>query len=425
MLNNLTSIAIEPMHHSSTNNKTCLCLFTINFPYGKGEFFLYDEIKILSEKFQTIYIFPLDCSDKISNYILPENVIIIHFDVFQPYNRIKVLTKNFGLIASIYAIELWQSKTKLNYVSQFFKTLNNLTHKISAADNLIAELKKLKINDAIAYTYWFNQWTLILSIINIKYKEINLYTRIHGMDVYEDQHRESNFFFQFRAFQFKQIKKVLAISLNGKNHLLNANNISANKISVSRLGTTDLGLNKTEALNYFRIVSCSSFHAYKRVELIIDILSHSNKKIEWVHFGDGDQKDIIIEKVNHLPQNVSFTFMGFQKNKFIMEYYKQNHIDLFINVSETEGIPVSIMEAISFGIPVIATNVGGVAEIVNEKTGFLIDKYFDSKVTYQLIENFIEASNEVKTSLKQSSRYFWEQNYNASKNYNALSLQLV
>jgi glycosyltransferase involved in cell wall biosynthesis len=218
---------------------------------------------------------------------------------------------------------------------------------------------------------------------------------------------------------------VLAISLNGKNHLLKANKISENKISVARLGTTDFGLNKTEDLNFFRIVSCSSFHAYKRVELIIDVLSHSSKKIEWVHFGDGDQKNIILEKVKHLPQNVSFTFMGFQKNTFIMEYYQQNQIDLFINVSETEGIPVSIMEAISFGIPVIATNVGGVAEIVNAKTGFLIDKYFDSKVAYQLIENFIEASNEVKASLKQSSRYFWEQNYNASKNYNALSLQLV
>lgn len=412
------------MSHSNINTKD-LFLFTISFPYGQGEFFLFDEINVLSKKFNTIYIFPLDCSDKISNYILPQNVIIIHFDVFQPYNRIKVFVENFGLIASIYTTEFLQSKTKLNYVSQFFKTLNNLTHKISAADNLIAVLKKLKIDDAIAYTYWFNQWTLILSVINIKYQKINLYTRIHGMDVYEDQHSESNFFFQFRAFQFKQIKKVLAISLNGKNHLLKANNIPENKISLARLGTTDFGLNKIEALNCFRIISCSSFHAYKRVELIIDILAHSSKKIEWVHFGDGDQKNIILEKAKHLPKNVTFTFMGFHNNAFIMEYYRQNHIDLFINVSETEGIPVSIMEAISFGIPVIATNVGGVAEIVNEKTGFLIDKYFDSKATYQLIENFIEASNEVKTTLKQSSRYFWEENYNASKNYNALSLQLV
>ena len=48
-----------------------------------------------------------------------------------------------------------------------------------------------------------------------------------------------------------------------------------------------------------------------------------------------------------------------------------------MNVSESEGIPVSIMEASSFGIPVIATNVGGVGEIVeNGYNGLLLNKDF-------------------------------------------------
>ena len=51
-------------------------------------------------------------------------------------------------------------------------------------------------------------------------KNISLYTRIHGMDVYEDQHSENNFFFPFRCFQKKQINEVIAISENGKQHLL-------------------------------------------------------------------------------------------------------------------------------------------------------------------------------------------------------------
>ena len=47
-------------------------------------------------------------------------------------------------------------------------------------------------------------------------------------------------------------------------------------------------------------------------------------------------------------------------------------VDLFLNVSEYEGVPVSVMEAQSFGIPVIATAVGGTPEIVNEENGFLL-----------------------------------------------------
>lgn len=54
-----------------------------------------------------------------------------------------------------------------------------------------------------------------------------------------------------------------------------------------------------------------------------------------------------------------------------------NDFDLFVNMSLSEGIPVSIMEAISFGIPIIATNVGGNAEIVNDETGVLIPVNID------------------------------------------------
>lgn len=42
-------------------------------------------------------------------------------------------------------------------------------------------------------------------------------------------------------------------------------------------------------------------------------------------------------------------------------------------MSDSEGIPVSIMEAMSFGIPVIARNVGGMSEIVNEENGLLLE----------------------------------------------------
>ena len=54
------------------------------------------------------------------------------------------------------------------------------------------------------------------------------------------------------------------------------------------------------------------------------------------------------------------------------EYYSANRVDLFISLSASEGLPVSMMEAISFGIPILATGVGGVPEIVNTSTGRLV-----------------------------------------------------
>jgi glycosyltransferase involved in cell wall biosynthesis len=47
-------------------------------------------------------------------------------------------------------------------------------------------------------------------------------------------------------------------------------------------------------------------------------------------------------------------------------------VDVFINISMSEGVPVSIMEAQSFGLPVIATDVGGTKEIMTATNGILL-----------------------------------------------------
>ncbi|MDD0858820.1 glycosyltransferase [Arthrobacter alpinus] len=55
---------------------------------------------------------------------------------------------------------------------------------------------------------------------------------------------------------------------------------------------------------------------------------------------------------------------GAVANDEVLNFYRNHEISVFINVSTSEGVPVSIMEAISFDIPVVATSVGGTPEIV-------------------------------------------------------------
>lgn len=50
--------------------------------------------------------------------------------------------------------------------------------------------------------------------------------------------------------------------------------------------------------------------------------------------------------------------MGYIANKDLLDWYKTNKPSIFINVSSSEGVPVSIMESMSCGIPTIATDVG-------------------------------------------------------------------
>ena len=124
------------------------------------------------------------------------------------------------------------------------------------------------------------------------------------------------------------------------------------------------------------------------------------------------------QDIEKLPKNIKVNLLGELTSTDIYKLYKENSYHIFVNVSESEGIPVSIMEASSFGIPVIATNVGGVGEIVeNGYNGLLLNKDFlnrDLSVCLKSIACMVD--NDYQT-LRKHAREMWEERYNSSVNY--------
>lgn len=245
---------------------------------------------------------------------------------------------------------------------------------------------------------------------------------LNNSDLYEESQGIVSYPFRNLSLQF--LDRVCAISKHGKNHLTKRYKNFESKISFIRLGTSadynTMALNLGENKKKVKIVSCSSLTSVKRVNLIIDILKHFNKseyQIEWHHFGDGKlMPEIQTYANNHLnKENISFCFWGSLSNKEVKDFYSKNYCDLFINVSSSEGIPVSIMEAQAAGIPVIATNVGGTSEIVNEENGILIHKNFHPQDVYLSLLKILNQPN-ILLSKRKASRLNWEQSYNANKN---------
>ena len=187
---------------------------------------------------------------------------------------------------------------------------------------------------------------------------------------------------------------------------------------MARLGTREV---KEVQPNRKRniLVSCSNLIPLKRVSLIAASLQYvDGVDLEWYHFGDGPKR-AKIDKLAEISrrEGVKIHLMGEKSNDEILRWFEENAPNLFINVSTTEGIPVSIMEAMSFGTPVFATDVGGTSEIVSNENGKLLKPDITPEELGGMIQAFFLLNREDRLVFRSKARKTWKTKYNASVNY--------
>ncbi len=111
----------------------------------------------------------------------------------------------------------------------------------------------------------------------------------------------------------------------------------------------------------------------KGVDILVEAARFVIDVFPETHFlivGDGPEAGKIKSKVQSYRLNENFTFVGYQKD--IFSFIKT--IDCLVLPSRSEGFPNIILEAMACKLPVIATRVGGVPElVVDGKTGLLVD----------------------------------------------------
>jgi glycosyltransferase involved in cell wall biosynthesis len=267
----------------------------------------------------------------------------------------------------------------------------------------------------VFYSYWFNEWASALAISRQNRLKGKLITRAHGYDY--DELQNGRGYFPFRESEVKQFDGIVHISAYGM-HKMQNQFPNAKNIFLSRLGVKKNSMNSGGNIgNVYQLVSCSNFVSLKRLSLIIDTLSQLNVPFFWRHFGDGPERLEIENYAHQKLQKGTFEFMGYVPNVEMLNYYKNNPVDLFINMSELEGIPVSMMEAIAAGIPLVSCDVCGVPEIVTEQTGLLLPKEAEPETAAKSIETFlVEKSRDL--SFRSGVKSYWAENFMAELNYN-------
>lgn len=111
------------------------------------------------------------------------------------------------------------------------------------------------------------------------------------------------------------------------------------------------------------IITTGTMYPVKNQGALLDVFSNLHKKNTNIHMtilGDGELRDEMEQKVAALGLADAVSLPGIQKN--VCTYLQK--ADIYISASKSEGLPLSILEAMACGLPIVATAAGGTVDIV-------------------------------------------------------------
>jgi colanic acid/amylovoran biosynthesis glycosyltransferase len=403
--------------------KKNIIIITSAFPFPPGEQFLEDEIIYWGKTsyFDEITILPFSAAGKARD--LPKGIKV---DTSLAKKRLKKFYRffcciKFAFSAYLYKEILFMIKTKKIKLKNIISLFACASTTLQVFKHLKSTVSKQKDIDCI-YSYW-NDATAYGAALAKKEGIIkNVVSRAHRFDVYEE--RRINGYMPLKRQFAKYFDSIFVLSESARTYMHETYGIPFNILQVARLGVP---LPKKIALSSesgrLNIISVSFCVQVKRIDKIIEAIArfadlNGFTHINWEHIGDGP----LFIKLNKLAQlklspkkNVTFRFHGLMSNVAVKSFYNENKIDVFINTSESEGIPVSIMEAMAAGVLPIAPDVGGVSDLVSNEFGTLLSNNPTvDEITTAIGELAIKSKN---SELRGLARAKIECDFNSDKNY--------
>jgi hypothetical protein len=248
---------------------------------------------------------------------------------------------------------------------------------------------------------------------------LRVVSRAHGFDLYEDRHTPPYQPCRHRALA--SVHGLFPDSDTGTNWLKDTYRSVPRKTETARLGIFDPHVvSRPSSDGVLRVVTCSLQVAVKRLDLLIDGLAKAGAqgaRIEWAHHGTGPLQPALEEQARRvLPPNVKATFVGYSTQQELYRWYADHPVDVFVNVSSSEGTPVAAMEAIACGIPMLVTSVGGNPEICRPENGVRVSANPSAEEVGAALLRFASAEAQ---AWRAGSLKVWRERYDAEANFRA------
>ena len=396
------------------SEKKRILLVTAGFPFGEWERgFLATEFQYLCDRFQVTVlavgredplIYPVPESVRVERFLYPKagkSALLRHIP--EPEVRREMIDAAKGA----------PLKTALSRI----KLINAYYHRAKQVEPVMERLIREQRIDMI-YTYWGTEPAVAACLLKKRIPGLRFVTRFHGHDLFRE--RKGSNWQPFRPLLARWADRLYFACRMGQGYFNEAWG-GDEKSRLCYLGCAGAERTEHRASDVLRIVSCSNLIALKRVDCIIDALAllPESVQVRWDHFGDGPERQGLEEQAGRkLKDNVLWKFHGRVPNEALRDHYRSLDPDVFLTTSSTEGgVPVSIQEAFSMGIPAIGTAAGGIPEIVvPEETGFLLSGLTNARETADALLAFHSLPAEQKEVLSRNALGLWQTSFDARHN---------
>lgn len=256
-------------------------------------------------------------------------------------------------------------------------------------------LKKKKIGHI--HAHWGSTTSTMAYVIS-KLAQVSWSLTLHRWDIKEDNILKE---------KVKTAKFVRCISRSGKKELLDIiGDGYEGKIAVIHMGVkvpTSISAikNRERANSRIILVTPANLLEVKGHKYLIDacsiLLGKGVRNFQCVFYGEGPQRAILEKQIREqsLTEHVIMRGTLLSQEK-LMEKYEKAEVNAVIlpsivtSQSEREGIPVSAMEAMAYGVPVVSTNTGGIPELLGDRAGIIVNQKSSielAEAISRLIEN--------------------------------------
>jgi glycosyltransferase involved in cell wall biosynthesis len=387
-----------------------LWLFTIRFPYGTLESSLEHELPALCKQFDKVVIFPLLADEGLRP--LPPNAEVR-----------AVFDRPFASAGPLLLIRYWRAwRTLWNDVQRTAPSLSvRRRHYWSVISRMRQAMMRMHVftramarsydpDKVVLYSSWTLDWATVLGLWKELDPRVRFFTRMRGFDLYH--HRVPDHWQVFQGFHVPRLAHLYVTCDAARSYITGRYPELDRRISIAPTATDDHGQGPWSPAPVLRVVSCANLLPIKRVDLIAEALVALGRPVHWTHFGDGPERERVQAALDRHPHQVTADLHGRWSNQDIIAWYGKHPVDLFVHVSTTEGgLSVALQEAVSFGIPVIGCDTGGVPEIANARTGRLLPVEITAQELAAAIAGIAEALPDLQA--RAGIRQYWAERYDA------------